>query len=359
MKYALKQFFKLLMYSTLFWSFVFCLFILIRYYGRHQERVDAIPLSRAVSVTEYLWFGVILGVMVAIVYTIIEFLFDKFLSRILHLGVIVIIKSVVYLLFLIFSLTFIAFLAEDYIKVDFPNESGWWRSNRIFWMVTAYFIICSLIFSFIRMANDKFGNGVILKMLIGHYRKPREVERIFMFLDLKSSTTHAENLGNIKYSNLIQDCFFYLNRIVKKHNAEIYQYVGDEAVLSWKLKKGVNKANCIDLFFDFEKNLKRHTKYYKNRYGFVPEFKAGIHAGTIVIAEVGTVKKELAYHGDVINTTARIQSQCNDYNESLLMSEELLDKLKFTRFYKSELIDNVILKGKTEEYKIYAIHKTY
>lgn len=359
MKYALKQFFKLLMYSTLFWSFVFCLFILIRYYGRHQEQVNPVQLSKAISVTEYLWFGVILGVMVALVYTFIEFLFDKYLSKSLHLGFIILFKSIIYLLFLIFSLTFIAFLAEDYIDVDFPNERGWWISNRIFWLVTIYFIICSLVFSFIRLANDKFGKGVILNMLLGRYRKPREVYRIFMFLDLKSSTTHAENLGDIKYSNLIQDCFFYLNRIVKKHNAEIYQYVGDEAVLSWKLKKGINTAHCINLFFDFDKNLKRHTKYYKERYGIVPEFKAGIHAGKIIIAEVGTIKKELAYHGDVINTTARIQSQCNDYNESLLMSEELLDKLKFTRFYKSELIDNVLLKGKTEEYKIYAIHKTY
>ena len=359
MKYAIKQFVKLLFYSTIYWSFVFCLFILIRYYGRHQEQVDTEQLSDAISVSEYVWFGVLLGVMVALVYTVIEFLFDKFLSKALHLGLIIIIKSVIYLLFLIFSLTFIAYLAEDYINVDFPNERGWWLTNRIFWLVTAYFIICSLIFAFFRLANDKFGNGVILKMLIGHYRKPREVDRIFMFLDLKSSTTHAEKLGNIKYSHLIQDCFFYLNRIVQKHNADIYQYVGDEAVLSWKLKKGMNKADCINLFFDFEKNLKRHSKYYKKRYGLLPEFKAGIHAGRIIIAEVGTVKKELAYHGDVINTTARIQKQCNDYNESLLMSEELLDRLKFTRFYKSELIDNVLLKGKTKEYKIYAIHKTY
>ncbi len=332
---------------------------MIRYYGRSQEQVDPVQLSKAVSVLEYVWFGVLLGTMVALVYTIIEFLFDKFLSRALHLGLIIILKSIIYLLFLIFSLTFIAYLAEDYINVDFPNESGWWINNRIFWLVIAYFTICSLIFSFIRLSNDKFGNGVILKMLIGHYRKPREVDRIFMFLDLKSSTTHAESLGHIKYSNLIQDCFFYLNRIVKKHNAEIYQYVGDEAVLSWKLKKGMNKADCINLFFDFEKNLRRHTKYYKKRYGFVPQFKAGIHAGEIILAEVGTVKKELAYHGDVINTTARIQSQCNDYNESLLMSEELLNRLEFNRFYKSELIDNVLLKGKTNEYKIYAIHKTY
>ena len=302
-------------------------------------------------------FGVILGVMVSIVYTIIEFLFDKFLSKALHIGIIIVLKSVVYLLFLIFSLTFIAFLAEDYINVDFPNERGWWISNRIFWLVTAYFILCSLLFSFVRLANDKFGKGVIIKMLLGRYRNPREVERILMFIDLKSSTTIAEELGHLKYSRFIQDCFYYLNRIVNKHDAEIYQYVGDEAVLSWKLNKGIKNLNCLNLFFEYDSKLKKHSKYYMKKYGVVPEFKAGVHAGKIIIAEVGTIKKELAYHGDVINTTSRIQEQCNEYNESLLLSEELLLKLNLKQKYKAIPLGEELLEGKTEELKLFAIHK--
>ena len=357
MIYALKQFFKLLFYSTIYWSFAFCFFILIRYYARNQERVDAIPLSKAVSVTEYILFGVILGVMVAIVYTIIEFLFDKYLSKALHLGFIVLFKSIIYLLFLIFSLTFIAVLAEDYIGVDFPNQRGWWISNRIFWLVIAYFIICSLLFSFIRLANDKFGKGVILKMLMGRYRNPREVERILMFLDLKSSTTIAEELGHLKYSRFIQDCFYYLNRVVNKYDAEIYQYVGDEAVLSWRLDKGIKNLNCLNLFFEYENKLNKPSKYYMKKYGVVPEFKAGVHAGKIIIAEVGTIKKELAYHGDVINTTSRIQDQCNEYKESLLLSEDLLLKLNLKNKYKAVSLGEELLEGKTEELKLFAIHK--
>ncbi len=302
-------------------------------------------------------FGVILGVMVAIVYTIIEFLFDKYLSKALHLGIIIFIKSAVYLLFLIFSLTFIAYLAEDYINVDFPNQRGWWLSNRIFWLVTGYFIICSLLFSFIRLANDKFGKGVILNMIFGRYRNPREVERILMFLDLKSSTTIAEELGHLKYSRFIQDCFYYLNRIVNKYDAEIYQYVGDEAVLSWKLEKGITSLNCLNLFFEYEAKLNKHSKYYMKKYGVVPEFKAGLHAGKIIIAEVGTIKKELAYHGDVINTTSRIQDQCNEYKESLLLSEELFLKLNLKNKYSAIPLGNELLEGKTEELKLFAIRK--
>ncbi|MCK0114876.1 adenylate/guanylate cyclase domain-containing protein [Gelidibacter sp. F63206] len=357
MLYYIKQFFKLFFASVLYWSFAFCLFILIRYLGREQEQVEAIDASKVYPVAEYLLFGVALGIMVAIVYTIVEYIFDKFLSKALNLGLILLIKSLIYLIFLIFSLSIMAFLAEDYLNINFPNHRGWWISNKIFWMVTAYFIICSLLFSFLRLANDKFGKGIIFKMLIGRYRNPREVERIFMFLDLKSSTAHAEELGHLKYSQLIQDCFFYLNKIINKYDAEIYQYVGDEAVLSWRPNRGIRKLNCIRLFFDFDRKLKRHTRYYQKKYGVQPEFKAGLHTGKIIIAEVGTVKKELAYHGDVINSTSRIQEKCNEYNESLLISDELFKKLNLNNKYEAISLGDELLEGKTEELKIYAIHK--
>lgn len=359
MLYYVKEFFRLFFYSILFWSFAFCFFILIRYLGREQEQVDAIQPSKIelLAVSEYLLFGVFLGVMVAIVYTIVEYVFDNFLSKALNLGLILLIKSLIYLVLLIFSLSIIAFLAEDYLNIDFPNQRGWWISNKIFWMVTAYFIICSLLFSFIRLANDKFGKGMILKMLIGRYRNPREVDRIFMFLDLKSSTTHAENLGHLKYSQLIQDCFFYLNKIINKYDAEIYQYVGDEAVISWTPKRGIRRLNCINLFFDFERKLKRHAKYYHKKYGIQPEFKAGLHSGRIIIAEVGTIKKELAYHGDVINSTSRIQQKCNDYDESLLISDDLLQQLDLTSNFEATSLGDELLEGKSEELKIYAIHR--
>ncbi len=357
MLYYIKQFFKLFVSSVLYWSFAFCFFILIRYLGREQEQVDAVQASKVYPVSEYLLFGVVLGLMVAIVYTIVEYVFDKFLSKALNLGLILLIKSLIYLIFLIFSLSVMAFLAEDYLNVDFPNHRGWWISNKIFWMVTAYFIICSLLFSFIRLANDKFGKGIIFKMLIGRYKNPREVDRIFMFLDLKSSTTHAEELGHLRYSQLIQDCFFYLNKIINKYDAEIYQYVGDEAVLSWTPKRGIRGLNCINLFFDFERKLKRHSKYYQKKYGIQPEFKAGLHTGKIIIAEVGTVKKELAYHGDVINSTSRIQEKCNEYNESLLISDDLFQKLNLANKYEAISLGDELLEGKTEELKIYAIHK--
>ncbi|MEM6805416.1 MAG: adenylate/guanylate cyclase domain-containing protein, partial [Bacteroidota bacterium] len=192
-------------------------------------------------------------------------------------------------------------------------------------------------------------------MLRGKYHRPREEERIFMFIDLKSSTTIAEELGNIRYSKFIQDCFIDLNEIFPKYDARVYQYVGDEAVLTWHPQRGLTEHKCIACFEAFSERLAEKRDYYIKTYGHAPEFKAGAHAGPIVITEVGIVKKELAYHGDVINTTARIQSMCNTFDQKLLISQELLDKLpgkdKLSYAFQSKLQ----LRGKNQETAIYSV----
>jgi adenylate cyclase len=60
-------------------------------------------------------------------------------------------------------------------------------------------------FSF--LMNTKFGPGVFWKIVTGKYRVPKAAERIFMFLDLNSSTTIAENLGRSKLSPAAERLF--------------------------------------------------------------------------------------------------------------------------------------------------------
>lgn len=343
--------------SIVFWSLAFSLFIFIRYFALNsEEALDVIPQNE-VPITEWLHFGVIMGVIVGVVFAIIEFIFNGEISKHLYLGLSIIIKSVIYLLLLIFSLTFISSLVESEIDLNLPNESGWWKTSETFWLVAGYFIICSLIFTFIKMMNEKFGRGVLFKMLIGKYRRPVEEKRIFMFIDLKSSTTIAETLGHYKYSQLIQDCFYDLNRIVDRYDAEIYQYVGDEAVLSWSFENGLKKRKCIDLYFAFDKLLSKRSKYYNKRYRITPIFKAGVHGGNVMVTEVGSIKKELAYHGDVINTASRIQELCNKFGESLLISEELVSEMYVAKDYHSQKIGDLLLKGKIDTINIFAINR--
>jgi len=213
---------------------------------------------------------------------------------------------------------------------------------------------------FIVHINNFFGQGVLVNFLVGRYHSPKEEVRIFMFMDMKSSTSYAEEYGHLKYSHLIQDCFYDLTDIVYKRCAQIYQYVGDEVVLTWKIENGMQNNNCIQAFFDFDRALKKKHNYYNNKYGVIPEFKAGLHYGDVIITEIGGAKEEIAYHGDTVNTAARIRSVCNERGKRLVVSAGVLSILHDKELDKKYCIESEgieHLKGKKHAIGIFSVEE--
>jgi len=204
-----------------------------------------------------------------------------------------------------------------------------------------------------RQISLMLGPGNLWKLLRGRFYTPHEENRIFMFLDLQSSTQLAEKLGHIKYSTLIQDCFNDLG-VVTENEAEIYQYVGDEVILTWKLEDGLRNQNCLNAYFNFRKQLDKRKSYYMQQYGCEPFFKAGMNEGVVTVTEVGKYKKEIAYHGDTINTAARIQGKCNEFNQPLLISGNLRQKLNGGSVF-FEKIGSIPLRGKEQAVDIYGV----
>lgn len=357
MNKTLKTVLNHLWQSILFWTIAMVLWGMFRFFGLDSE--TGIIISREFqnefSLTKLLPLFALAGFLMGILYATVEFVFEKYSSKRRSIGLTILMKTFIYLFMIIVLATSMIELGTQQFGFQKNNELGWWRQDKSFWITVLYFVLTSLIFNFIKIANEKFGKGIFLKMLLGTYKNPKEEKRIFMFLDLKSSTTIAETLGHFKYSQLIQDCFYDLNDIVPKYAAEIYQYVGDEAVLSWPYQKGLANNNCVALFFAFQNLLESRNNYYMAKYGFVPEFKAGLHGGKLMVAEVGVVKKELAFHGDVINTSARIQAECNKHNVAVLLSEDLKEDLHIGHKYSTKSIGHVLLKGKKDALNIFTI----
>ena len=353
----LSHFLDLLIQSVAFWTVALFCYGMFRYFGIEQE--IGVTINKGFEgqgiffrpLVKLTFIGIGLGVL----YALVDFLFEKYVSRKISLGLGIAFKIWLYLIATIITMTTFGSIASQFFTVNVQFNFGWWLQEKRFWNLVFFIFVSSIVYSFVRIAAERFGRGIFIKILLGYYKNPKEENRIIMFLDLKDSTTIAEQLGHQKYSKFIQDCFFDLNEVVLNHDAEIYQYVGDEAVLSWPYKKGVANNNCLGVFFAFQQQRELRKAYYIEKYGNYPEFKAGLHGGPLMVAEVGSVKKELAYHGDVINTSARIQAECNSYNVSLLISEKLLKDLQLDKFSISRSLGNVRLKGKKEEVKIYAV----
>ncbi|MFT6816101.1 MAG: adenylate cyclase [Sphingobacteriales bacterium] len=212
--------------------------------------------------------------------------------------------------------------------------------NFILWGTVTLFTL------FLLQVNDKFGPGILLKFLAGNYHQPKKEERIFMFMDMRSSTSIAEKIGNEKYFNLLSDLFSDITDPILNNEGEIYQYVGDEIVISWSIKKGIRNANCLRCFTEIQKKLTDLGPIYEKKYEVIPEFKAGLHYGLVMAGEIGVIKKDIIYSGDVLNTTARIQEQCNEYSVDILISKETFDLISDTDGYKLIPLGSIELRGK-------------
>ena len=206
---------------------------------------------------------------------------------------------------------------------------------------------------FIIQVIQLLGKGNFIRLLLGVYHQPREVERIFMFIDLKGSTTIAERLDNLTYSNFIKDFFYDISDAIMLYKGEIYQYVGDEIVVIWPVSE--SNLGCVLCFYKMLEIIKRKESYYESKYGFQPDFKAGIHAGKVIMTEVGKVKKEIAYHGDTINVASRIEGKCNELNERLLVSKTVLQYLTDHEEFYVEEKGEISLKGKSEKLSLYGM----
>ena len=354
----IHAFLKVLWQSVVFWTMALLFYAVFRFFGIDHETTVTInsDVSEDFLMRRFIVSG-ILGTGLGVLYAFVDLLFEKTFSKKMTLGTTLLLKTGLYFIVTVVTITGVVHAVSNILGFEIDIETGWWREDKRFWALLLYIIISSLVFSFLKIAIGRFGRGVFLKMLLGKYKVPQEENRIFMFLDLKSSTTIAEKIGHHKYSRFIQDSFFDLNEVVVDYDAEIYQYVGDEAVISWPYQKGLENNNCIGLFFAFEEKRDARRDYYMSTYGHFPEFKAGLHGGVLMAAEVGFVKKELAYHGDVINTSARIQAECNKYNVTLLLSGKLLQDLSLEVTSKSNLLGNILLKGKNDTVKIHSVTK--
>ena len=292
-----------------------------------------------------------------LLFNIIDMLTDKTNIRRMSFGKLIIIKSLLYLCmsFIVFLIVYGVFYVFEIGPFENPEVMLVLINSKLIISWIIYYIFSILLITFIVQVNKKFGPGNMFKLITGRYHKPREEERIFLFLDLKDSTTIAEKLGNNIYSQLLTNCFHDLTDVVIKYRADVYQYVGDEVVLSWKIKDGLRTDNCVKLYFAFKRKLMKKREFYLKQFSTYPEFKGGMDMGIVTVAEVGDIKSEIAFHGDVLNTASRIQGECKVHNKDLLISENLEKKINNENSFKKELIGEVILRGKEQIIKLYSI----
>ncbi len=215
-------------------------------------------------------------------------------------------------------------------------------SNVIFLLYTIFKFIIKIV-----------GLGTLFRLFTYSHSQPVQEPRVFMFIDLNNSTQTSIQLGPLDYSNFLKACFIELSFLQVKYQAEHYQYVGDEAVISWVIDPNFDPEVPFRLFFEFSAVLQAKKNEFLNTYGVIPEFKAALNSGNVTSTTLGVSRKELAYHGRVLSEAARILSLCNPLQKKLLVGESYAGLLRPSQTIYLSRVKETVLKGFTHKITIY------
>lgn len=318
-------------------------------------RNSVIPIAQSYS-WNILVFFMITWLSQGLLYGTLFFIINKYLGkRILYYRLLLL--SVITQLSVAFLITSLIYPMLQYFKLPLIQQPSTYINfitMPVILFGTIYAFFVNGLISMVISINLMIGKSTLASIMTGKYYYPIVEKRIFMFIDLKSSTSLAEKLGHKMFSQLIQDCFYELS-VFNQFSGDIHKYVGDEAIISWKVNYPTSYS--IASFFAYKAKLQQKEQYFNKEYEVIPEFKAGIHWGEITVMEIGNTKREIAFLGDTMNTTARIQNVCNEYDAELLISEDVFKRLNSNGEWDIEKICQVHLKGKENDLEIYSVHQ--
>ena len=221
------------------------------------------------------------------------------------------------------SISSLIALAETlYYKALLPG----FTSNTLFWGSVIFYALVYFITTVAMEASKLVGKGFTEKLILGKYHLPKKERRIFLFIDLKESTKLSKELSLDNYSMLIKEFFRDIDRAMEAFEGEIYQYAGDEVIVSWPATT-TNYEKAVRSFIQFYEQMKARRSHYIKRYGVAPVFKAAIHSGNVIATWMGRMKRELVFQGEVLNTTARVTNLAKNLSYPILLTQQVVDRL--------------------------------
>jgi class 3 adenylate cyclase len=218
-----------------------------------------------------------------------------------------------------------------------------------------FFAVVAVIIQFILQMNRMIGANVLGYFAAGVYRRPTAEERVFLFVDLVGSTQLAERLGSARYFELLRRFVDDLSEPVVEAEGEIYQYAGDEVVITWPLAAGVRAANCVACFFAIRAAVARHAARYESEFGVVPRFRGGLHGGAVTAGELGDLRQQIVFVGDILNTAARLEEYAKRSGLDLVVSGALLERLTLPPGVETTRCGELALRGKDAPVAAYGL----
>jgi adenylate cyclase len=222
------------------------------------------------------------------------------------------------------------------------------------WSIAFSFAVTFAIL-FLVQVSQIVGPRNLWHIVFGRYHQPHLEERFFLFVDVRGSTTLAERIGPVAVHRFLARVFSLASDPIADYGGEIYQYVGDEMVVTWRLTDGRRDARPLTCFFAIAAAMEEGAAEFERDFGVVPQLRAALHAGLVITGEIGDTKREIVFHGDVMNTAARLEQATRDFDRQFLVSAQALSRLNGAERFVLEPLGPQPLRGREGLVQIYAV----
>ena len=224
----------------------------------------------------------------------------------------------------------------------------------------AYSLLISVVILSTLRIRDVIGPGTFGNLLLGRYHKPVREERAFLFIDLVGSTRFAERHGDLRVQEYLGRFFGRLARPVRRFGGKIDDYVGDMAIVSWPATdRALADAAPVRCVFAILDDIAAAEAEWRGDFQELPTFRAALHSGPVVTAEIGLERHKITYFGDVMNATARLESLCKALGEQVLASRELMARIgPLPTGFEARSLGSHSVHGRQEALEVFAITRT-
>ena len=292
--------------------------------------------------------GTVIGVLLGLVIAFRKTVFHEYLIRIPFLLIV----------FLVSTINIGVIMAGRAISLMITHSNSFElipKNDPNFMGAILFAFGAILLYNLLDQISYLTGKRQLLNFAIGRYKKPKIESRMIMFVDMKDSTAITEKIGDQKYLSLLGDFFSVMTEPLANSRGEIYKYIGDEAIITWP--KGLQDAQIPVRFFqEYKLAIASQSSNFVSKYNVIPSFRAGLHYGSMMIGELGSIKKEIALIGDSLNTTARILQVGKKLEKELVLSELLGKQFKQDNInIEVEAFGMQQIKGKEEELNLFSL----
>ena len=179
--------------------------------------------------------------------------------------------------------------------------------------------------------------------------EPQAADLAVLLSDLRNYTSITERSRPQEVYDLLNRVYSIDTRAVHLRNGNLIHYVGDQFAAYWgaplpdPLAADQALAAALEMIIGLEGLRRELPLAWQELF----DYGIGIHFGPALVGNVGgTERLDYMVLGDVINTTARIESLTKLYGVKLLITRQVTSKL--SRLPPARMLDRVIPKGKTE-----------